>query len=62
VVESPVGLSVLPEEVCSAPRRWAERYYNLHQKRQHPTGGHFGAWEEPQAIVTDVRDFFRALS
>lgn len=50
-----VGISVLPEEVCSAPLRWAQRYYN-------PSGGHYAAWEEPQAIITDVRDFFRALS
>jgi hypothetical protein len=25
-------------------------------------GGHFVAWEEPQAIVTDGRDFFRTLT
>jgi hypothetical protein len=62
VVEAPTAISVLPEEVCSAPRRWAERYYNLKQKRYHASGGHFGAWEEPEAIITDVRDFFRALS
>jgi hypothetical protein len=62
VVEAPTAISVLPQEVCSAPRRWAQRYYNLKQKRYHPSGGHFGAWEEPQAIITDVRDFFRTLS
>ena len=49
VVEAPVGISVLPEEVCSAPRRWAQRYYNLRQWRHHASGGHFAAWEEPQA-------------
>jgi pimeloyl-ACP methyl ester carboxylesterase len=59
VVEAPVGISVLPEEVCMAPRRWAERYYNLDQRRTHPSGGHFAAWEEPRFIVDDIRDFFR---
>ena len=44
-------------EVC----RWIERYYNLKQRRYHAAGGHYGAWEEPDAITTDVRDFFRAL-
>ena len=62
VVEAPVGISVLPEEVCSAPRRWAQRYYNFKQWRHHASGGHFAAWEEWQAIITDVRDFFRVLS
>jgi pimeloyl-ACP methyl ester carboxylesterase len=62
VVEAPVGVSVLPEEICSAPRRWLERYYNLKQLRHHPSGGHYAAWEEPEAIVSDLRDFFRRLS
>ena len=61
VVEAPVAISVLPGEVCSAPRRWAQRYYNLKQRREHPSGGHYGAWEEPQPIITDIRDFLRHL-
>jgi pimeloyl-ACP methyl ester carboxylesterase len=62
VIEAPTGISVLPAEFASAPRRWVERYYNLKQKRHHVSGGHYGAWEEPEAIVTDLRDFFRALT
>lgn len=61
VVEAPVGISVFPEEVCRAPRRWTQRYYNLRQRREHASGGHYGAWEEPVAIVADLRDFFREL-
>jgi pimeloyl-ACP methyl ester carboxylesterase len=61
VVEAPTGISVLPAEFASAPRRWAQRYYNLKQLRRHVSGGHFGAWEEPEAIVGDLRDFFRTL-
>jgi len=53
---------VLTEEVCRAPRRWAERYYSLKQRRHHASRGRFAAWEEPQDIITDVRDFFRALN
>ncbi|HEY7366342.1 MAG TPA: alpha/beta fold hydrolase, partial [Methylomirabilota bacterium] len=62
VVEAPTGISVLPAEFASAPRRWVQRYYNLRQKRHHASGGHYGAWEEPEAITTDVRDFIRMLS
>ena len=51
----------MPEEICSAPRRWVERYYNLRQKRHHAAGGHYAGWEEPEAIVADRRDFFRTL-
>ncbi len=62
VVEAPTGISVLPAEFASAPRRWVQRYYNLKQKRHQASGGHYGAWEEPEAIITDVRDFFRMLN
>ena len=62
VVEAPVGVSVLPQQFGTAPRRWAQRYYNLKQWRHHASGGHYAAWEEPQAITTDVRDFFRCMS
>ena len=62
VVEVPVGISVLPKEICSTPRRWTERYYNLQQIRHHCSGGHFAAWEEPHGIVVDLRDFFRKLT
>jgi pimeloyl-ACP methyl ester carboxylesterase len=62
VIEAPTGISVLPAEFASAPRRWIQRYYNLKQKRHHARGGHYGAWEEPEAITTDIRDFFRPLT
>jgi pimeloyl-ACP methyl ester carboxylesterase len=62
VVEAPVAVSVLPEEIVTAPRRWAQRYYNLKQLRYHTSGGHFAAWEEPEAIVTGLRDYFRTAS
>jgi hypothetical protein len=62
VIEVSTGISVLPAEFASAPRRWVQRYYNLKQKRHHDSGGHYGAWEEREAIVTDDRDFFRTLT
>jgi hypothetical protein len=29
--------------------------------RQYPAGGHFAAMEEPEALVGDIRTFFRQL-
>jgi hypothetical protein len=26
-----------------------------------PHGGHFACWEQPQLLVTDLRNFFRPL-
>jgi hypothetical protein len=58
----PTAVSVFPEELYEAPRSWSEQaypqliYYNRHSK-----GGHFAAWEEPQALTEDIRAGFRSL-
>ncbi len=61
VIEAPSALTVLPQEIVIQPRRWAERYYNLKQWRNHPEGGHFAPMEAPDAVIGDMRDFFRTL-
>jgi len=35
--------------------------YNLHQVTSYPSGGHFGHYEEPEAVVAAIRDLFRPL-
>lgn len=42
------------------PREWAARNVNLQHYSEIP-GGHFAAWEEPEAFVQDVRESFRQL-
>jgi pimeloyl-ACP methyl ester carboxylesterase len=61
-VKIPVVVSAFPEEICPAPRKWAEKAYPalLYYKR-HPKGAHFAAWENPQAIVEDLRAGFKSL-
>jgi pimeloyl-ACP methyl ester carboxylesterase len=61
VVEAPVGVSVFANELVIQPRRWAERYYNLRRWTEFPTGGHFAAAEQPEAVIDDVRAFYREL-
>ncbi len=43
------------------PERWIRSYYNLQQLSQMQSGGHFAPMEEPDALVEDVRSFFRPL-
>jgi hypothetical protein len=58
----PVSVSSFPEELYQVPRSWAERAYsNLVYFQRHPKGGHFAAWEQPQAVVDDLRNGFRPL-
>jgi pimeloyl-ACP methyl ester carboxylesterase len=61
-VTLPVGVSVFPDELYSAPRSWAEKAYpNLIHYNRLPKGGHFAAWEQPQALSAELRATFRSL-
>src|SRR5947209_8030398 len=58
----PVVVSVFPDEICPVPKSWAEKAYpKLIYYQRHPKGAHFAAWEQPQAIVEDLRAGFRSL-
>jgi pimeloyl-ACP methyl ester carboxylesterase len=61
-VEIPVGVSVFPDELYPAPHSWAERAYpKLIHFNELDEGGHFAAWEQPQAFSKEIRDTFRPL-
>ena len=61
-VKIPTVVSAFPEEICPIPKKWAEAAYpGLIYYRKHPEGAHFAAWEQPQAIVEDLRAGFRSL-
>jgi pimeloyl-ACP methyl ester carboxylesterase len=61
-VKVPVAVSAFPEEIAPIPRKWAEQAYpHLIYYNRHPEGAHFAAWEQPQAIVEDLRAGFRSL-
>jgi len=44
-----------------APRRWAERFYNVQQWTVMERGGHFPEWEIPAELAIDIRSFFNTL-
>ena len=62
-VDIPVGVSVFPDELYPAPRSWAEKAYPnlIHFNNELDEGGHFAAWEQPQAFSEEVRASFRSL-
>jgi pimeloyl-ACP methyl ester carboxylesterase len=61
-VQIPVAVSVFADEIYAAPKSWAERAYpKLIYYKRHDKGAHFAAWEQPQAIVEDLRAGFRSL-
>ncbi len=58
----PVAVSVFPDEIYAAPKSWTEKAYPklIHYNRL-PKGGHFAAWEQPQAFTDEVRTSFRPV-
>lgn len=58
----PVGCSIFPKEIFRCSRRWAEkRFKNIIHWNDMKEGGHFAAFEQPEAYVDEVRTCFRSL-
>jgi epoxide hydrolase len=56
IVTVPTGCTVFPREVPRPSRRLAEqRFTNIVHWGEPDRGGHFGAWEQPDRFVTEVR-------
>jgi pimeloyl-ACP methyl ester carboxylesterase len=61
-IKIPVAVSAFPDELYQAPESWVKQafpsllYYNRPAK-----GGHFAAWEQPDALTKDLRLSFKSL-
>lgn len=61
-VEVPTGCALFPKELLAwPPRSYADRIYNIQHWTEMPRGGHFGAMEEPQLLIDDIREFARII-
>ncbi len=60
-VAVPTAVCMWPHDLVVAPREWAERFYNVRQYSRQAQGGHFPAWEAPDAYARDLRMFACAL-
>lgn len=45
-----------------APRKWAERSYNVRRWTIMERGGHFPEWEVPHTVANDIRQFFSEIA
>ncbi|MBS0476542.1 MAG: epoxide hydrolase [Proteobacteria bacterium] len=58
----PVAISAFPREILPCPRKWAERNYKrLVHWGEMDKGGHFAAWEQPEAFVNELRTAFALM-
>ncbi|WP_246764844.1 epoxide hydrolase family protein [Ensifer sp. PDNC004] len=61
-IQIPVAVSAFPDELYQAPKSWAEKAFPklVHYNRL-AKGGHFAAWEQPAALVDELRASFKSL-
>ena len=53
-----MGVSRFPREIVAFPTKWAHAIGPLVYQAEYEQGGHFAAFENPTAIVTDLRTMF----
>ena len=62
-VNVPMGGTIFPKEIFRTSKRFAERVYTkVKYWSERETGGHFAAFEQPQAYVEELRACFAAIS
>ena len=60
-INVPTAMASFPGEITRPPREWVARVCNLQRWTVMSSGGHFAALEEPEALVEDIRAFYRGL-
>ena len=62
MIDTPTGYAEFPKEILRPPRSVAERVYaNIQRWTVMKKGGHFAALEQPEALASEIRAFFRPL-
>ncbi len=54
-VSTPTVISAFAHDIKPAPKEFAERFVNVQAWIEHTDGGHFAAFEQPDAYATDLR-------
>lgn len=58
---APTGFALFPKDIATAPKEWAQRFFDVHRWTEMPAGGHFAAMEQPELLAADIQAFFRPL-
>jgi microsomal epoxide hydrolase len=59
--ENPPGIDTPAQRIALFRNSPAVARYNLHYVNAHPHGGHFAHYENPEALIGDIRATFREL-
>lgn len=58
-IQIPCGFAMFPADIDHPPREYAERSCNVARWTELSRGGHFAAFEEPELLADDLREFFQ---
>lgn len=56
----PLGLAYFPKELAVVPHTWGRTLGRVVYESDYDRGGHFAAWERPDAIARDLQQMFGA--
>ncbi|KAI1126894.1 Alpha/Beta hydrolase protein [Nemania abortiva] len=54
-----MGFSYFPKEMFRTPSFWNKQLGDVVFEREHERGGHFAAWEQPEALADDLCEMFQ---
>lgn len=58
----PTGIAAFPNELLHCPRSWAKKKFkNIVTYTYMPRGGHFAAFEEPELLAQDIKQFVKKV-
>jgi hypothetical protein len=57
-IDVPFGVARFSNDLLTFPKLWNQTLGPLVFESEYDTGGHFAAWERPDAIVKDLRSMF----
>ncbi|EPQ54694.1 alpha/beta-hydrolase [Gloeophyllum trabeum ATCC 11539] len=58
VIGVPMGVAYFPGEPVVTPKSWMHTVGEVKFCTEHPSGGHFAAYEQPEELVTALRKMF----
>ncbi len=61
VITVPVGVADFPYEIPAQSEARSAAVMDLRRWTRMPSGGHFAALEEPDALATEIVEFFAGL-
>ena len=59
--EVPAAFALFPKDIAPAPKKFAERFFNVQRWTEMKKGGHFAALEQPELLAADIREFVQNL-